>query len=721
MAAQAQRLARSVDVHDRFFAFLRSELTPRRSMWPVLMRVVLTIVLTFLIVSTFRMPYAAITLYSVFTVDRSSRRAALLRALESTVAITLGVAVGLLGVMLFADFPLLNFLYYAVELFIAAFLIRTTRLQGPAMNLSMAVYSVHNAWERPYPAGPHIEQTLWVWLTLCLGFFISVLVEFAFAKDNALGQMYSELAGRMRALSELFAAIGGDDGRWQVLHNAVLDYAYAGTSAIRQRVVSLRNTEPGLGDELLRLNTVTSLIARLIDVSATLEPAGALDPSERQRAQSLARELDRLAALFESHQHVAQTDYQPPATPSPHLPSLPELERTARMIPTAISASRPEAGEPPLDVLDPQSRRASIFVPDAFSNPGYLLFALKTMVAAMLCYVVYSGCNWPGISTSVVTCLVTALNTVGATKQKQILRLTGATAGGVIALASIVFLVPEIDSVTSMTVLIAAVSTFSAWFALASPRLSYFGLQTALAFYLAMFQNYQATTELSPARDRAMGVLLGLGMMWLVFDNLWPVSALEHMRSGLARNLRLVAEVVTTPDRMDRTAAIRTIRNLRDRIQGGFVAVHGHADSVLFEIGAPNRQHQLAMRHKILSIQATLRTFFMVEIAVCQYLTQLLPITRPAKLKEAQARFHRELALVLLETANAVEQDRPPVITNTTEVPRQQLEEIANEWMQATQDPWIITRLAGITALRRQSTTLALQLAEIAGKEQLIA
>src|SRR5206468_10342023 len=124
--------------------------------------------------------------------------------------------------------------------------------------------------------------------------------------------------------------------------------------------------------------------------------------------------------------------------------------------------------------------------------------------------------------------------------------------------------------------------------------------------------------------------------MWLVFDNLWPVSALEHMRAGLAMNLRLLADLITTPDRQDRNSAIRTIRHLRENIQRGFAAVHGHADSVLFEIGAKNRRQQLAFRDSALRIQANLRTLFLVEIAICQYRTQVVPGTRPVEVREAQ-------------------------------------------------------------------------------------
>src|SRR5580704_18553747 len=65
-------------------------------------------------------------------------------------------------------------------------------------------------------------------------------------------------------------------------------------------------------------------------------------------------------------------------------------------------------------------------VPDALSNPEHLRFALKGCLAASLCYFTYNLIDWPGISTAVITCFLTALTTTGASLQKQTLLLTGA-------------------------------------------------------------------------------------------------------------------------------------------------------------------------------------------------------------------------------------------------------------------------------------------------------
>ena len=165
---------------------------------------------------------------------------------------------------------------------------------------------------------------------------------------------------------------------------------------------------------------------------------------------------------------------------------------------------------------------AFIFLPDAFTNHGYWLFARKTTLAAMLCYIIYSALDWPGTQYfGGYSSMVTALNTSGATRQKQALRLAGATAGDYRARLPCV---PS--SGTGLNherdILVACVSGVQRLVCSRQPGLSYFGFQTALAFYLSFIQDYSARRQLAPASDRALGVLLGVGIMWLVFDTCAP-------------------------------------------------------------------------------------------------------------------------------------------------------------------------------------------------------
>ena len=100
-------------------------------------------------------------------------------------------------------------------------------------------------------------------------------------------------------------------------------------------------------------------------------------------------------------------------------------------------------------------------------------------------------------------------------------------------------------------------SGISAWIATSTPRLSYLGVQMALAFYLINLQEFAPQYSLAIARDRIVGVLLGLVCMWLVFDRLWVRDALQEMQDAFARNLRLLAELLELRGTQDKVEAIK--------------------------------------------------------------------------------------------------------------------------------------------------------------------
>ena len=165
---------------------------------------------------------------------------------------------------------------------------------------------------------------------------------------------------------------------------------------------------------------------------------------------------------------------------------------------------------PPSRTIEDPPDTTRIFIPDAFSNPEHLRYILGGTTAAMLCYVFYVSLAWPNLSTSVTTCVLTALTTIGSSRQKQILRIAGFVLGGVIAgLGTQIFILPFIDSIGGFTVLFAAATTVAAWIATSSSRLAYAGVQFAFAFYLIQLSDFSIQTNLTVARDRVLGVAAG--------------------------------------------------------------------------------------------------------------------------------------------------------------------------------------------------------------------
>jgi multidrug resistance protein MdtO len=296
-----------------------------------------------------------------------------------------------------------------------------------------------------------------------------------------------------------------------------------------------------------------------------------------------------------------------------------------------------------------------LFVRRALSSPEHVKFGLRGCFAASLCYIAYNSLFWPEISTAVTTCLLTALSTVGSSRQKQVLRFAGALVGGLgIGMGAQIFVLPYIDSIGAFTVLFVAVATTAAWIATSSPRLSYFGIQVAVAFCLINLEEFKIQTSLAVARDRVVGILLGLFAMWLFFDQLWSTPAGVEMKRAFISNLRLLAQLAREPVSKDVRIAIERCYALREAINAQFDKVRSLTDGVLFEFG-PSRQKDLALRDSFRRWQPQLQTIFVMRTASWKYRLQLPGFELPEAERLFQQEFDDRSARMLEEIADRIE------------------------------------------------------------------
>ena len=173
-----------------------------------------------------------------------------------------------------------------------------------------------------------------------------------------------------------------------------------------------------------------------------------------------------------------------------------------------------------------------LFAPDAFTNPVHAQFALKVTFAAMFCYIVYEAIDWSGIHTAFITCTFIALESTEATLYKGTLRIVGCVLGGALALFTIVFLMPHMETIASLVVVVAFACAIAGWVATGSERISYAGLQIAFAFFYSVFQGYAPDTDLDNVRNRVVGILFGLIVTGLVFQYIWPERARIEPRTA---------------------------------------------------------------------------------------------------------------------------------------------------------------------------------------------
>jgi len=193
--------------------------------------------------------------------------------------------------------------------------------------------------------------------------------------------------------------------------------------------------------------------------------------------------------------------------------------------PESAAQPKPKRSEPD---------RHHLLVPDAFTNPAHIHFALKVTFAAMFCYIVYEGIDWSGIHTAFITCTFIALESTEATLYKGTLRFVGCVIGGALALFTIVFLMPHMETIASLVVVVAFTSAIAGWAATGSERISYAGLQMAFAFFYSIFQGYAPDTDLDNVRNRVVGILFGLIVTGLVFHYIWPEREADRIKNSKA-------------------------------------------------------------------------------------------------------------------------------------------------------------------------------------------
>jgi len=128
--------------------------------------------------------------------------------------------------------------------------------------------------------------------------------------------------------------------------------------------------------------------------------------------------------------------------------------------------------------------------------------------------------------------LLIALESTEATLYKGTLRIVGCVIGGALALFTIVFLMPHMETIASLVVVVAFASAIAGWVATGSERISYAGLQIAFAFFYGVFQGYAPDTDLDNVRNRVVGILFGLIVTGLVFRYIWP----ERSKRGNSEN-----------------------------------------------------------------------------------------------------------------------------------------------------------------------------------------
>jgi multidrug resistance protein MdtO len=628
-----------------FREFVKEELAPYPGRVALVARMVICATLVMIITMTFRIPYGMHGAVFSLIISRESPRATLKHVRTAVIAFAFSAIYIFIGALFSLDDPTLRLLWIIGTLFVAFYAISAITDYVAATGFGILIAITISLWDMHVPAELKVENTLWAFAQTAMACAITLLVELVFSGFRRGDDLRRSIAERLASVGELLDLLAADQPVDNRTKKSLTRLALTGTSRLRQ---ILRVSAYSLAYRE-QLGAVVALVGRLVDIAANLTYFRIQSSeNDRKRLRALAQHIANLRADLLSAKIPPPIEF----SGSAEVPLLREMERTTALIPDVFASSNDFSANP-----TPQSDDSPVrlFARDALSNSDHIKFGLKGCLAASLCYIIYTSLAWPGISTAVVTCILTALTTVGTSRQKQVLRVTGAIVGGVVVgIGSQVFILPYLDSIGGFTLLFIAVTIVAAWFATSSPRLSYFGVQLALAFYTINLQEFKMQTSLTVARDRVIGILLGLFMMWLVFDQLWSAPAVEEMKKSFITSLRLLGQLSIVPLSKDIRVVIEQTSELREKINTNLDKVRLLADAVLFEFG-PSRQKDLALRRQIVRWQSEVRMLFLMEIAWLKYSHQLPGFELPETLREAQQEFSHTLAQTLEGMADRIE------------------------------------------------------------------
>lgn len=563
-----------------------ADLQPGPGRLPATLRIVLATVVSLILMMVLQMPFAALGLYFVFLVGRDSPFVSVISGLYAMGALVFAVAAELAVVIVTDNDPTARLISVGVVALIAGLLMAASTLPPLGSIWGLVYCTLIPLWERPAPADALVKSSLYLVGTISIAFGVSVAVEYLFAFRSAADRLTDQIILRYKTVAGVYSLFaqgaspaqlgaplvglnrlaGAGQRPMQALHNAALE---SGAETVAGRPLSR-----------VRL----TLLAEMMDAAAayaSAHPAG-VPAEERQRCAEIAR-------------HCTERSVPSAGAPSPEPTSsvgASLLDRIEAKLYAALADPADAEAEASAQVVELPAAKTPFLVPGAITNRNSIEFALKVALCAFVCYVFYFAVAWPGISTSVTTVFITALGNSGAIKQKLLNRLVGSALGGALALFAAAFLFPNMDSIFSLTLLIAAVAFISAWSA-CGRQFGYAGLQIAFSFYLIAFEGFSAPTQLAPARDRLIGILVALFVIWLVFDQLWPIRTVTAMRAALATILKNQARVLRLFETdLPQSARLQQVEVLRDLSAKTIAGLRTLNDTIPYEFGVDRRQHE---------------------------------------------------------------------------------------------------------------------------------
>jgi len=516
---------------------LKMELAPFPGRLDAVWRYLISSALVITLSLSLQIPFLAISLIIVFFAAQENTVMTRLFSKALVLGATLGVGVSIVLLQCTMDRPLLRILGACVIGFCGMYFMRISRLGSIGFLTAQLVLYAQSLVDLTSSAEGLLRSLLWFWMASVYPAVVTIVVNEFFRPPHASRLLREEAVRQLEVvLSQLDARLtdrtaqplrpGQMENASLALHRHLAYACMEDRAAARER-----------GRYLLQVTSIDRLHACAFQLSRL--PQGSMNTVDHSLCQALSTACRQLRQCV--HDNRPYDGPAPALGPqdgqsTAHSDLRPILMEMAQAVRAYADAST--------DRTDPQDTQAPAadggLAQDAFTNPRYGQFAFKTVTSALVCYAFYSALAWPGIHTAMLTCIIMALPSLGATSHKGLMRIVGCAIGTVLGLLATVYVLPHIDGLMGLLAMSLPVIALSAWIAAGSPRLNYLGIQIQFAFALGMFGHFGPNYDLTEFRDRMVGILVGVAASLLVFTFLWPEREGAQLRQQIARLVRLL-------------------------------------------------------------------------------------------------------------------------------------------------------------------------------------
>jgi multidrug resistance protein MdtO len=526
-------------------AFLDS-LKPFPGRGRITLRLAVACTLVVLVTYTFRMPFQDLMPFFVLFITKEEKVTTSVTALLVLFAVTLGIAIAILIYKCTGDRAEFRIPGIALEIFFGMFLFRVLSI-GPVGWILGFVCAAAQSLVYLFPSPEEtVHQFLWLWVAFAFSIGVAWLANLLLFPVSPILLLRREFAAGWQAVSAASEqlATGQPSVGAQLLRPLVKVGPIRLLKLLKLSLIEsceLRGQEVALKRMILSLDKIARLIFSYAKARLKSSASLAIYSREATVLGGFAQEAEVFQQKFEASVVPLSTATMAALeTAGDIAPRLREAEDSLKDLAAVQDAAVENHPQKP----GAARHKPSLFVADAFSNPRHAQFAIKVTLAGMIGYLFYTASDYYGIHTVFYTPLIIALASTGATIHKGFLRIVGCLIGGALGLISLIWVIPRFETLETFLFIVFCVHGLAAWVAAGNDRISYMGLQIALAFDLGFLQGYGPSENIDPLRDRFIGIVIGICIVTTVFVLIWPESADLSARERLAACLRSIAHLL---------------------------------------------------------------------------------------------------------------------------------------------------------------------------------